>query len=226
MAVDQELGKEQCILVRCTYDYDDLPPEVALQFRHIERIQARFLQGNRTERNVDAVLDGHLLVLEIAAQIQDGRTGRPVPQQPDQIVLADSGVRFRLDCTVVLDRVLEVLEEKQPFRLKRIKLIERFYEIARILLVQGILPIGDAPRRELVHRFGIVDASLHHDVRQVAEQQDALVEAGLEQGVLQLLQDSNADEQRVRVVPQDQLVPQVEYFVQRKYVWKEIGSST
>lgn len=82
-----------------------------------------------------------------------------------------------------------------------------------------------ALRCALVHLLGLNHTALHDNVGQVGEEQDALIEARVEQCGLQLLQYGNANEERVGAVAQHQLVPQMQNLVQWKNICKQVQQS-
>lgn len=76
-------------------------------------------------------------------------------------------------------------------------------------------------RSRLVHLLGLQDTTFHHNVRQIGEEQYALIEAGREQGTPKLAENRNPDEQRIGAVAQHQLVPQMQDLVQREHVYQK-----
>jgi len=81
-----------------------------------------------------------------------------------------------------------------------------------------MLTMGNTLWSGLVHLLGLQHTAIHHDVRQIREEQDALVETGGKQCASQLAQYGNANEQWIRTVAQHELIPQMQDLVQRENI--------
>lgn len=193
--------------------HNNASTQMRLQMRHIERLEPLLTQQDGGKGYIDAV--GHMDTskLDNAAQVDEGHFRWGMHEQPMHIPSTNARTMLRLQMPQLHLRCANVLREKDCEQVQ-LGLRQSTHQVMLCRLrAQRVLTMRDAFGGALVHLLGLNDAVLHHNVRQIGEEQDALVEARAEQRALELLQYGDANEERIRTVAQHQFVPQVEDLV-------------
>lgn len=163
----------------------------------------------------------HPIIVGHRSDVQHPQLLRAVSEQEGQIVGTDSWTDLFLEFgqSQVGSDIL------RSFRTNFIEILQilftwhlRSYKWSRLRLANNMKAMGNALGRSLVHLLRFENTVLHDNVRQVGEEQNTFVEARGEQGAFQLLEDSDTNIQRIRVISQHQFIPQMQDFVQRENV--------